>query len=131
MSVLNTPVITAGYSDSFWDDQYKGCDILSTRLRKSKETSEEIKRLYQSRAEIEQEYGDKLLKLSQNTNISQNEEESSFAETLSHISSTLETTARAHIDLAQKFKDHLEVPLDNFIKEQRDIRKSVNVANDI
>jgi hypothetical protein len=64
------------------------------------------------------------LKLAQSSRVGDFEEDS-FAETLSHIPSALETTARAHIDLAQQLKDHLEAPLDGFLKDQRDVRKMV------
>ncbi|CAO3610878.1 unnamed protein product [Mucor fragilis] len=110
------------FKDAFWDDQNKGVEILSSRLRKSKDTCEELKKLYQLRASIEQDYGERLLKLAQTTRIGEFEEHS-FAETLSRIPSALETTARAHIDLAQQLQDHLEVPLDGFLKDQRDVRK--------
>ncbi|KAI8647858.1 hypothetical protein BD408DRAFT_2658 [Parasitella parasitica] len=112
------------YKDAFWDDQNKGVEIVSDRLRKSKDTCEELKKLYQLRASIEQDYGERLLKLSQESKIGKFED-NSFAETLSRIPSALETTARAHIDLAQQLKDHLEAPLDKFIKDQRDDRKMV------
>ncbi|KAK4520866.1 uncharacterized protein ATC70_006747 [Mucor velutinosus] len=110
------------FKDAFWDDQSKGVEILSNRLRKSKDTCEELKKLYQLRASIEQDYGERLLKLAQTSRIGELEEHS-FAETLSRIPSALETTARAHIDLAQQLQDHLEVPLDGFLKDQRDVRK--------
>lgn len=67
------------------------------------------------------------MKLAQTSRIGEFEE-NSFAETLSRIPSALETTARAHIDLAQQLKDHLEVPLDGFLRDQRDVRKMVNVV---
>ncbi|KAG0794850.1 hypothetical protein G6F16_001316 [Rhizopus arrhizus] len=73
-------------------------------------------------AQIEQEYGERLLRLAATSKIGEHEE-GSFAETLSRIPSTLETTGRAHIDLAQQLRDHLEIPLDGFLKEQREIRK--------
>ncbi|CEP16373.1 hypothetical protein [Parasitella parasitica] len=110
------------FKDAFWDDQNKGVEIVTDRLRKSKDTCEELKKLYQLRASIEQDYGERLLKLSQESKIGKSEEYS-FAETLSRIPSALETTARAHIDLAQQLKDHLEAPLDKFLKDQRDDRK--------
>ncbi|KAI8993480.1 hypothetical protein BDB01DRAFT_328277 [Pilobolus umbonatus] len=116
------------FSDSFWDDQHKGVEIIFNKLRKSKETCEEIKKLYELRAQIEEDYGDRLLKLAQCTRIKEFEE-GSFAEALSHIPSTLETTARAHIDLAQQLKDHLEAPLDTYIKEQREIRRWQKIEN--
>lgn len=52
-------------------------------------------------------------------------EEGTLAESLSHIPSALETTGRAHLDLAQQLKHHLELPLDGFLREQRELRRSV------
>lgn len=63
--------------------------------------------------------------MAQNSRIGEFEEDT-FAETLLRIPSTLEATARAHIDLAQQLKDHLEAPLDSFLKDQRDARKMVS-----
>ncbi|KAI8362769.1 hypothetical protein BD560DRAFT_448712 [Blakeslea trispora] len=119
-----TATITQGskFSEAFWDDHHKGIEIVSSKMRKSRETCEEIKKLYELRASIEQDYGERLLKLAQNSKIGEFEE-NSFAETLSRIPSIMETTARAHIDLAEQLKDHLEAPLDGFLKEQREIRK--------
>ncbi|KAI7904053.1 uncharacterized protein BX663DRAFT_506231 [Cokeromyces recurvatus] len=111
------------FSEAFWDDHNKGIDVILNRLRKSKDTCEEIKKLYELRANIEQEYGEKLLKLAISINKIGIFEENSFADTLSRIPATLEITARAHIDLAQQLKDHLEAPLDGFLRDQRDMRK--------
>ncbi|KAG1450882.1 hypothetical protein G6F55_009465 [Rhizopus delemar] len=127
MATLQIP-LGSNFSDAFWDDQYKGVDIISSKLKRSKETCEEIKRFYESRAQIEQEYGEKLLKLSA-TSTFDKYEEGSFAETLSCIPSALETTARAHIDLSQQLRGHLEMPLNEFLKEQREIRKTNKKAN--
>lgn len=123
-SVIHSQKLPPGskFSDSFWDDQNKGVEIIMSRLRKSKDTCEEIKKMYELRANIEQDYGERLLKLAQSSRVGDFEEDS-FAETLSRIPSALETTARAHIDLAQQLKHHLELPLDGFLKEQRDVRK--------
>ena len=78
------------------------------------------------RSQIEEDYGERLLKLSQL--IVGQSEEGTLSESLSHIPSALETTARAHLDLAQQLKHHLETPLDGFVKEQRDIRRLVCCA---
>ncbi|KAF7724841.1 hypothetical protein EC973_000726 [Apophysomyces ossiformis] len=104
------------------DEQDRGVDILSQRLRHGKQTCEEIRKLYEIRAQIEEDYGERLLKLSQL--VVGKAEEGSFAESLSHIPSALETTARAHIDLAQQIQHHLESPLNTFIQEQRTLRKT-------
>ncbi|KAI9494619.1 hypothetical protein BDB00DRAFT_761467, partial [Zychaea mexicana] len=73
------------------------------------------------RSQIEEDYGERLLKLSQL--IVGQAEEGTLSESLSHIPSALETTGRAHLDLAQQLKYHLEAPLDGFLKEQRDMRR--------
>ncbi|KAG0169222.1 hypothetical protein DFQ30_003857 [Apophysomyces sp. BC1015] len=121
-ATLNKPATSLRFADSFWDENDHGVDILCDRLRHGKQTCEEIRKLYEIRAQIEEDYGERLLKLSQLA-IGKSEE-GSFAESLSHISSALETTARAHIDLAQQIQHHLESPLSAFLKEQRAQRKS-------
>ncbi|KAI8379458.1 uncharacterized protein BYT42DRAFT_327946 [Radiomyces spectabilis] len=120
--LLNHPTPQLRFADAFWDNDDHGVDVVSQKLRKSKQTCEEIKKLYQIRAQIEEDYGERLLKLSQ-LDVGQSEE-GTFAESISHIPSALETTARAHIDLAQQLQHHLEAPLDNFIKDQREVRKA-------
>lgn len=70
------------------------------------------------RSQMEGDYGDRLLKLSQL--IVGQDEDGTLAESLSHIPSALETTARAHMDLAQQLQYHLHSPLDSFINEQKD-----------
>ncbi|ORY95381.1 hypothetical protein BCR43DRAFT_515507 [Syncephalastrum racemosum] len=112
----------ARFADSFWDANDAGVDVLVERLRKSKQTCEEIRKLYEIRSQIEEDYGERLLKLSQL--IVGQEEEGTLYESLSHIPSALETTGRAHLDLAQQLKHHLEAPLDNFVREQRDKRRT-------
>lgn len=76
-----------------------------------------------NRSQIEEDYGERLLKLSQL--IVGQAEEGTLSESLSHIPSALETTARAHLDLAQQLKHQLEAPLDGFLREQRESRKQV------
>jgi hypothetical protein len=73
---------------------------------------------------MEGDYGDRLLKLSQL--IVGGDEDGTLAESLSHIPSALETTARAHMDLAQQLLHHLQSPLDNFIKDQCDLYTAVS-----
>ncbi|ORE18641.1 hypothetical protein BCV71DRAFT_284835 [Rhizopus microsporus] len=43
----------SNFADAFWDDNFKGVDIIFHRLKRSKETCEEIKRLYESRFTIQ------------------------------------------------------------------------------
>ncbi|CDH55353.1 cell division control protein [Lichtheimia corymbifera JMRC:FSU:9682] len=109
------------FANSFWDPSDRGVDVIIEKLHNSKQTCEEIKKLYEIRSQIEEDYGERLLKLSQL--IVGQAEEGTLSESLSHIPSALETTARAHLDLAQQLKHQLEAPLDGFLREQRESRK--------
>ncbi|KAI9315111.1 hypothetical protein BX666DRAFT_2113377 [Dichotomocladium elegans] len=122
-TIASTPHQTSPlrFADAFWDPSDRGVNVIVQKLQNSKQTCEEVKKLYEIRSQIEEDYGDRLLKLSQL--IVGQTEEGTLSESLSHIPSALETTARAHMDLAQQLKYHLEEPLDDFIQEQRDRRK--------
>ncbi|KAI8076762.1 uncharacterized protein BX664DRAFT_343870 [Halteromyces radiatus] len=111
--------MTPRFADAFWDEHHYGVSAIDQRLINAKQTCEEIKKLYEIRSQMEGDYGDQLLKLSQL--IVGQDEDGTLAESLSHIPSALETTARAHMDLAQQLQHHLQSPLDNFIKEQSDL----------
>ncbi|KAI7856069.1 hypothetical protein BDC45DRAFT_504237 [Circinella umbellata] len=111
-------------SDHFWANDNTALNNILERLLKSKRTCETILKMFEKRAQIEQDYGERLLKLSQ-IRLSENEEPSStFAETLHSIPTATEAAARAHIDLAQQIHHLLETPLSAFIKEQKTVRKS-------
>ncbi|KAF7721236.1 Proline-serine-threonine phosphatase-interacting protein 2 [Apophysomyces ossiformis] len=74
---------------------------------------------------IEEEYGEKLLKLSQ-INLAEYEEPSStFAESLHSIPTATEAAARAHLDLAQQIHQLLQTPLAGFMNDQKQLRKTV------
>lgn len=53
-------------------------------------------------------------------------EEGTLSESISHIPSAIETTARAHMDLSGQLQQHLEAPLASFVKDQTERRKAVN-----
>lgn len=78
------------------------------------------------RAQIEQEYGERLLKLSQIQLLDGEGADSTFGELLESVPTATEATARAHIDLAQQIHHLLEVPLAGFIKDQKAVRKAVS-----
>ncbi|KAG0167608.1 hypothetical protein DFQ30_005866 [Apophysomyces sp. BC1015] len=100
---------------SFWNE-------CSTQKRPVKQYNE---------AQIEEEYGEKLLKLSQ-INLAEYEEPlSTFAESLHNIPSATEAAARAHIDLAQQISQLLQTPLAGFVKEQKQLRKMVSYLSEV
>lgn len=83
--------------------------------------------MYLSRAEIEEDYGERLLKLSQ-MEVGR-AEQGTLAESVSHIPSAIEITARAHMDLANQLRQHLQAPLDAFTNDQGEKRKAVSRNN--
>ncbi|KAI9488803.1 hypothetical protein BDB00DRAFT_846642, partial [Zychaea mexicana] len=108
----------ARFADCFWDENDKGVEVVTEKLKNSRQTCDEINSLYEIRAQIEEEYGEKLLKLSQMM-VGQ-AEEGALSESVSHIPSAIETTARAHMDLAQQLRHNLQSALNGFLKDHNE-----------
>ncbi|KAI7862077.1 hypothetical protein BDF14DRAFT_1886454 [Spinellus fusiger] len=94
-------------ADHFWTNDTTALLILKERLQKSNKTCSAI-----------QEYGEKLLRLSQVSLAEYEEPYSTFVESLTHIPTTMETVARAHLDLSQQMKQLLQAPLERFMETQ-------------
>ncbi|CAG8855368.1 24346_t:CDS:2, partial [Gigaspora margarita] len=98
-----------------------GYDVLTTRLKQSKQTCEEVKNLFHERALIEEEYAKRLSKLSK---IPVGKDEiGSLHDALETVRQELEATAKEHIGLSQKIRAELEQDLADFIAKQREKRK--------
>jgi hypothetical protein len=76
-------------------------------------------------AQLEEEYGDRLLQIAQSPLGDHEEYGSTFSDTLNDIPAATEAAARAHLDLAQQIKHHLESPLSTFVKDQKEVRQAV------
>jgi hypothetical protein len=76
-------------------------------------------------AQLEEEYGDRLLQIAQSPLGDHEEYGSTFSDTLNDIPAATEAAARAHLDLAQQIKHHLELPLSTFVKDQKEVRQAV------
>ncbi|KAI7885859.1 hypothetical protein K492DRAFT_203668 [Lichtheimia hyalospora FSU 10163] len=111
-------------SDHFWSNDNTALDIILDRLVKSKRTCETMLKVFEKRAQIEQEYGERLLKLSQIRLLDSEDGNNTFGELLESVPTATEATARAHIDLAQQIHHLLEAPLAGFIKDQKAVRKT-------
>ncbi|ORZ09605.1 hypothetical protein BCR42DRAFT_358885 [Absidia repens] len=104
------------FSDSFWDEEDRGIDILTEKLTNSEQTCQDLKKIYEIRAQIEKDYGERLLELSHYT--LGEIELGTLAMSMQRIPFAFETTARAHIDMAEQLNTTLEAPLTSFLKEQ-------------
>ena len=139
-----TPYLCTMPNSFFKDDNDKGVQVIMGKLGASGQTCSEINNIYeiryqelvppfflinsltwQCRAQIEEEYGEKLLKLSQM--MVGEAEEGTLGESISHIPTALETTARAHVDLAQQLRQDLHTTLNGFLKEHGEKKKAVRM----
>ncbi|KAI9283002.1 hypothetical protein BC943DRAFT_328086 [Umbelopsis sp. AD052] len=112
------------FADNFWGNEEASIQVIVERSRRSKQTSEQIKRLFEKRAQLEEEYGDRLLQIAQSPLGDHEEYGSTFSDTLNDIPAATEAAARAHLDLAQQIKHHLESPLSTFVKDQKEVRQA-------
>ncbi|KAH8550704.1 hypothetical protein BGW37DRAFT_498086 [Umbelopsis sp. PMI_123] len=112
------------FADNFWGNEEASIQVIVERSRRSKQTSEQIKRLFEKRAQLEEEYGDRLLQIAQSPLGDHEEYGSTFSDTLNDIPAATEAAARAHLDLAQQIKHHLELPLSTFVKDQKEVRQA-------
>jgi hypothetical protein len=82
---------------------------------------------YINSAQLEEDYGERLLQIAQSPVGDHEEFGSTFSETLSDIPAATEAAARAHLDLAQQIKHHLEIPLAGFVQDQKEVRQAVRI----
>ncbi|KAI8090640.1 hypothetical protein BDF21DRAFT_194504 [Thamnidium elegans] len=109
--IINT---TCSIENNFWSSDKAALNILIDRLEQSNKTNVAIQNFFNQRAQIELEYGNQLLKLSETFHTQD--------ENFSVLSNTTEINARAHMDLSDNIKNLLEIPLKDYFKEQETIK---------
>ncbi|ORY95951.1 hypothetical protein BCR43DRAFT_493855 [Syncephalastrum racemosum] len=124
MATANGSVPPARMAHHFWANDNIALHIILDRLQRSKRTCETILKMFEKRAQIEQEYGEKLMKLSQLSLSEFEEPHTTMSEILESVPTATEATARAHADLAQQIHHLLETPLATFIRDQKASRKT-------
>ncbi|KAJ3114599.1 hypothetical protein HK100_001612, partial [Physocladia obscura] len=100
----------------------KGLDVLIFRMKNGKHVTSEISALFKERAAIEEEFGKRLAKLAKS--FTTNEEIGTLRESLDLVKTELETSARAHLDIANEIRIQLEKPCLDFVGQQSTIRKT-------
>ncbi|KAI8831892.1 hypothetical protein BJ741DRAFT_615616 [Chytriomyces cf. hyalinus JEL632] len=112
----------ATFSTSFWGDQDRGLDVLIARMKNGKHITAEIAQVFKERASIEEEFGKRLTKLAKT--FTTTEEIGTLRESLDLVKSELETSARAHLDIANEIRLQLEKQTNDFLQQQSAVRKS-------
>ncbi|CAO3630982.1 unnamed protein product [Cunninghamella echinulata] len=116
------------FANNFWGQDNAGYHVLTFKMTQSKKTFDNLKAFYGAIFNLHEEFGRKLLKHLKNE--LGRDETGTLGELLASARNELEFTAKSHMDLANKIKVNLELPLDNFILEQKDQRKLVQTNVD-
>ncbi|KAJ3298880.1 hypothetical protein HDU79_005261 [Rhizoclosmatium sp. JEL0117] len=114
--------MSTSFATSFWGNEDRGLDVLHGKLKKGKHVTAEIAALFKERASIEEDFGKRLAKLAKAfTTV---EEIGTLRETLDLVKAELETSARAHLDIANEIRLQLEKPTSDFMNTQSVVRKT-------
>lgn len=114
------------FVEHFWGNEDLGLGVILARLSQGKQTARDIKEMFCGRANLEEEYGKKLLKLAKGG--LGKDETGTLKETLDIVRAELELTGRSHVELAQQIRTELDTTLGAFIGRQRDIRKPTAIS---
>ncbi|KAG2188894.1 hypothetical protein INT44_004034 [Umbelopsis vinacea] len=122
-------IITAkSFANSFWGRDDVGFEVLTSKMSSGKKTCEELRAFYNLKATLHDDLGRKLLK---HVRMGLGRDETG---TLKNLLDTtrkeIELNAQANVDMATKIRNNLEVPLENFMLEQKDKRKLVQTTVD-
>ncbi|KAI8066801.1 hypothetical protein BC940DRAFT_347285 [Gongronella butleri] len=113
------PVSALRFADAFRDEQDHGIDVLGTRLKGAERTYTELRAIYEKRAQIERDYGQQMLELSQFA--LGEHEQGTLGASLERVPLAFEATARAHLDMADQLTHTLNAPLASFMKDQTEV----------
>ncbi|KAI8971061.1 hypothetical protein BDB01DRAFT_812597 [Pilobolus umbonatus] len=105
--------------NNFWCSDTTALDILTERLQHSEQSNHSLYSFFKQRAQIEEDYGKQLLKLSESIIFHDD------IECLEILPTTTEVMARAHIELGQNIKHLIEVPLHSFVSEHSILKTKI------
>ncbi|KAH8556316.1 hypothetical protein BGW37DRAFT_7751 [Umbelopsis sp. PMI_123] len=122
-------VITVkSFANSFWGRDDVGYEVLTGKMSSGKKTCEELRAFYNLKATLHDDLGRKLLK---HVRMGIGKDETGTLRDLLEASrKEIELNAQANIDMATKIRNNLELPLENFMLEQKDKRKLVQTTVD-
>ncbi|KAI9282972.1 hypothetical protein BC943DRAFT_362186 [Umbelopsis sp. AD052] len=120
--------VPTNFANNFWGSNDAGTEILRARMLSSKQTNEDLKAFYNTKAALHEDFGKKLLKHSKM--VIGKDETGTLRRLLDGIRDELEGVGQHNITLAQRIRNSLETPLQNFITDQRDQRKLIQVGVD-
>ncbi|KAI9483130.1 MAG: hypothetical protein EXX96DRAFT_479457 [Benjaminiella poitrasii] len=109
--------IPPSFVHHFWSKDKSGMNKLMNYIKFTHEDLDRIYTIYIERAQIEQEFGEKLAKLAEKNN--HEKEQEGIPAAYDAITMELESTANAHLDLADKLQQELAVEFEAKLDEYR------------
>ncbi|KAJ2877408.1 formin-binding protein, partial [Coemansia asiatica] len=119
-------VCTERFSDNFWSTDERCISVLMHKLKSAKQTCTDILHMISTRANVEEDLGKKLMKLSKSGLGS--EEVGSIKDALRTVRTEMETNAKSHLELARQLRSEIEKPLTQFINDQRAKRRAQTIV---
>ncbi|KAJ1879754.1 formin-binding protein [Coemansia sp. RSA 486] len=115
-------VCSERFADNFWSTDERCISVLMHKLKSAKQTCADILQMITTRANVEEDMGKKLSKLSRSGLGS--EEVGSIKDALRSVRTEMETNAKSHMELARQLRSEIEKPLGQFINDQRMKRRA-------
>ncbi|CAG9999091.1 unnamed protein product [Clonostachys byssicola] len=122
-TAVEVPAVAMSFANNFWGKDDAGVGPLLERMHGAKQTCDELKAFYSTRASIEEEYARKLLNLSRKALGSQ--EAGTLKNSLDTVRGEVESMAKQHQNIAAQMKSELEEPLAAFAGGMKERRKIV------
>ncbi|KAJ1946255.1 formin-binding protein, partial [Linderina pennispora] len=115
-------VCTERFADNFWSEDGRCVSVLTTKLKNAKQSCLDLLTMVSKRAEIEEELGKKMLKLSRGALGC--EEVGTIKDAFRCVRVEMENTAKTHLDLAKQLRTELEKPFLGFMDDQKRKRRA-------
>ncbi|KAI6783479.1 uncharacterized protein J7T54_005508 [Emericellopsis cladophorae] len=122
-ATAEAPAVSMSFANNFWGKDDAGVGPLLERMQGAKQTCDELRSFYASRASIEEEYARKLLSLTRKALGSQ--ETGSLKTSLDTLRGEVEQMGKQHQSIAAQMKSELEEPLAAFAGGMKERRKIV------
>ncbi|KAK2599596.1 hypothetical protein N8I77_011337 [Diaporthe amygdali] len=117
------PTVTLSFANNFWGKDDAGVPPMLERMHAAKQTCDELRSFYATRASIEDEYARKLMSLCRKSLGSQ--EMGSLKTSLDTVRGEVECMAKQHQNNAAQMRSELEEPLAAFAGGMKERRKIV------
>ncbi|KAL0091062.1 hypothetical protein F4703DRAFT_1791012 [Phycomyces blakesleeanus] len=119
--VMTDNSTTFAFTDHFWSHDKQGVNSLFDYMHSSFDTLSHIHTLYNERAQMELEFGQKVMALSESVSapLKHSDPKTNVAGALEAVYKELVKTAQSHIDMAQRLTNEVAPALDGWVHTHR------------